>query len=171
MVEQFSVSLYMAGHYPTQCCVSSSVRIFKVFSIIFLQCNNANRNSFLSSCCFVVVALGVALKLVRTLTVVVVAIYGASPPELTVVQNFLRRCFKRKYISYLIDMQGLVDKTDYAIFKKVSNKPSHPLFQYLPKTKQSSYYLRNKSSLLPSLSLSISIKTLLLPLEVINIKS
>ena len=76
-------------------------------------------------------------------------IYGASPPELTVVQNFLRRCFKRKYISYLIDMQGLVDKTDYAIFKKVSNKPSHPLFQYLPKTKQSSYYLRNKSSLLP----------------------
>ena len=76
-------------------------------------------------------------------------IYGASPPELTIVQNFLRRCFKRKYISYHIDIQGLVDKTDYAIFKKVSNKPSHPLFQYLPKTKQSSYYLRNKSSLLP----------------------
>ena len=77
------------------------------------------------------------------------SIYAASPPELTVVHNFLRRCFKRKYISYHIDIQDLVDKTDHTIYKKVSNKLSHPLFQYLPKTKQSSHNLRNKSSLLP----------------------
>ena len=35
-------------------------------------------------------------------------IYASSIPELTTVQNFLQRCFKRKYISYQIDIYNVL---------------------------------------------------------------
>ena len=50
-------------------------------------------------------------------------IYASSIPELTTVQNFLQRCFKRKYISYQIDIYNVLK----VLFKKISSMPGHPL--------------------------------------------
>ena len=50
-------------------------------------------------------------------------IHASSIPELTTVQNFLQRCFKRKYISYQIDIYNVLE----VLFKKISSMPGHPL--------------------------------------------
>ena len=50
-------------------------------------------------------------------------IYTSSIPELTTIQNFLQRCFKRKYISYQIDIYNVLE----VLFKKISSTPGHPL--------------------------------------------
>ena len=39
-------------------------------------------------------------------------VYAASVPELNTVQQFLRRCHKRHFISYAIDIYVLLEKTD-----------------------------------------------------------
>ena len=40
------------------------------------------------------------------------SIYAASPPELTVVQNFLTHCYKRNYISSHINIYSLLERSD-----------------------------------------------------------
>ena len=75
--------------------------------------------------------------------------YAVSSPELTTVQNFLRRCYKRKYISYAIDVNELIDKSDRSIFNKIKKNCNHPLYEIMPKIKQTSLRLRNPTSLLP----------------------
>ena len=77
------------------------------------------------------------------------SVYAASSPELTTVQNFLRRCYKRKYISYAIDVNELIDKSDRRIFNKIKKNCNHPLYEIMPKIKQTSLRLRNPTSLLP----------------------
>ena len=62
-------------------------------------------------------------------------VYAAFSPELTTVQNSLRRCYKRSYVSYPIDIYDLVEKSDYAIFDKARNSVRHPLHELLPKVK------------------------------------
>lgn len=79
-------------------------------------------------------------------------IYAASLPELTTVQNFLTRCFKRKYISDHIQILDLLESADRGIFKKVSGTPNHPLFPILPTVKASSLCLRNHRSQLPKIN-------------------
>ena len=39
-------------------------------------------------------------------------VYAVSVPELNTVQRFLRRCYKRRFISYAIDIYDLLEKTD-----------------------------------------------------------
>ena len=39
-------------------------------------------------------------------------VYAASVPELNSVQQFLRRCHKRCFISYATDIYDLLEKTD-----------------------------------------------------------
>ena len=56
-----------------------------------------------------------------------VPVYAASVPELDTVQQFLRRCYKRRFISYAIDIYDLLQKTDRSISKKISCLPTHPL--------------------------------------------
>jgi hypothetical protein len=80
------------------------------------------------------------------------SVYGASMPELTVVQHFLKRCHKRRYISYPLNIYTLLEKSDRTIFKKISNQSNHPLFNLMPTIKESSLRLRNKSSQLPSIN-------------------
>ena len=77
------------------------------------------------------------------------SVYAASSPELTTVQNFLRRCHKRKYISYAIDVNELIDKSDRSIFNKIKKNCNHPLYEIMPKIKQTSLRLGNPTSLLP----------------------
>ena len=76
-------------------------------------------------------------------------IYSASKPELTTIQNFLQRCYKRKYISYYLDIYTLLEKHDNNMYNKIKSDPGHPLFNSLPRIKESSMKLRNNSSLLP----------------------
>ena len=76
-------------------------------------------------------------------------VYASSIPELTTVQNFLQRCFKRKYISYQIDIYNVLEEVDRSLFKKISSMPRHPLYPSVPKTKENSARLRVPSSQLP----------------------
>ena len=43
------------------------------------------------------------------------SIYAASPPDLSTVQEFLTRCYKRNYISHPVNVSELVEKSDLAI--------------------------------------------------------
>ena len=79
-------------------------------------------------------------------------IYASSTPELTTVQNFLQRCFKRKYISYQINIYDVLEEADRALFKKISSMPGHPLYPSLLKTKESSVRLSVSSSQLPGVN-------------------
>ena len=73
------------------------------------------------------------------------AVYGAAEPELTTAQQFLDRCYNRKYISKKLNIYHRLKKQDKKIFKKTSFLSSHPLHANLPKTKQVTYSLRSKS--------------------------
>ena len=77
------------------------------------------------------------------------AVYGATEPELTTAQQFLDRCYNRKYISKKLSIYQLLEKQDKKIFKKTSFLSSHPFHTNLPKTKQVTYSLRSKSSARP----------------------
>ena len=76
----------------------------------------------------------------------------ASVPELiNTVQQFLRRCRKRHFISYALDIYDLLGKkkTDRSISKKISFLPTHRQYNLLTKGKESSKRLRTQTSLLP----------------------
>ena len=72
-------------------------------------------------------------------------VYAASIPELNTVQQFLRRCHKRRFISYAIDICDLLEKTDKSISKRISCLPTHPLYNLLPRVKESSKRLRTSN--------------------------
>ena len=44
-------------------------------------------------------------------------VYGVVNSDLTVIQNFLDRCFKRKYTSKRMDIRELLEKADKKLFK------------------------------------------------------
>ena len=44
-------------------------------------------------------------------------VYGAVDSDLTVIQNVLDRCFKRKYTSKRMDIRELLEKADKKLFK------------------------------------------------------
>ena len=51
------------------------------------------------------------------------SVYGAVDSDLTVIQNFLDRCFKSKYISTRMDIPDLLEKADRKLFKVRSVTP------------------------------------------------
>ena len=53
--------------------------------------------------------------------------YGASESELTIAQQFLDRCFKRRYISKKLEIGELLKVQGHRICSKVSSIPNHPL--------------------------------------------
>ena len=73
------------------------------------------------------------------------SVYGASDSNLSVIQNFLDRCMKRKYTSKNVNIRDLLEKADKTLNKKRSNDPECPFFQFLPKEKKMRYHLRNTS--------------------------
>ena len=76
---------------------------------------------------------------------------AASVPELNTVQQFLRRCRKRHFISDALDIYDLLGKkkTDRSISKKISFLPTHRQYNLLTKGKESSKRLRTQTNLLP----------------------
>ena len=73
-------------------------------------------------------------------------VYGASEPELTTVQYFLERCYKRRYISARLNIRALLEKQDRKLFSKIFKLSIHPLHKQVPKAKVIDYNLRYKNS-------------------------
>ena len=71
-------------------------------------------------------------------------VYGAVDSDLTVIQDFLDRCFKRKYTSKRMDIQELLEKTDKKLFKVRSVDPDCPLSNIIRKKKETNCLLRKK---------------------------
>ena len=68
-------------------------------------------------------------------------VYGAVNSDLKVIQNFLGRCFKRKYTSKRMDIRELLEKADKKLFKVRSVDPDCPLSNIIPKKKETKYDL------------------------------
>ena len=51
-------------------------------------------------------------------------VYGASVSDFNIIQDFLDRCRKRRFISYPISIHELLDKQDRRLFKKINSKKS-----------------------------------------------
>ena len=66
-------------------------------------------------------------------------VYGAVDSDLTVIQNVLDRCFKRKYTSKRMDIRELLEKADKKLFKVRSVDPDCPLSNIIPKKKETNY--------------------------------
>ncbi|XP_068723856.1 uncharacterized protein [Montipora capricornis] len=77
------------------------------------------------------------------------SVYGASDSDLSVIQNFLDRCMKRKYTSKNVNIRDLLEKVDKTLYKKRPNHPECPFFQFLPEEKKTRYNLRNTSVSVP----------------------
>ena len=76
-------------------------------------------------------------------------VYGASSSDVNLVQRFLARCYKRRYISDCIDINEILEKIDRKLFKKIKENATSPLHDMLPVTKESSRRLRRQTPLLP----------------------
>ena len=79
-------------------------------------------------------------------------VYGASEAELTTMQCFLDRCYKRKYTSKSFSIKHLLEEQDRKVFRMVSGIDRHPLRGLLPKKKASTYNLRNRTSQYPKVN-------------------
>ena len=77
------------------------------------------------------------------------SVYGASHSDLSVIQNFLGRCMKRKYTSKNVNIRDLLEKANKTLNKKRSNNPECPFFQFLRKEKKTRYNLRSTSVSVP----------------------
>ena len=64
------------------------------------------------------------------------SVYGAVDSDLMVIQNFLDRCFKRKYISQRMGIRELLVRADKKLFKVRSVDPDCPLSHIIPKKKE-----------------------------------
>ena len=73
-------------------------------------------------------------------------VYGASEPELTTVQDFLDRCYKRRYVYARLNIRALLEKQDGKLFSKIFKLSIHPLHKQVPKAKVIDYNLRYKNS-------------------------
>ena len=61
-----------------------------------------------------------------------------------IIQNFLDRCFKAKYISKRMDIPDLLEKTDRKLFKVCSVDSDCQPSNIIPKEKETKYNLRNR---------------------------
>jgi len=66
-------------------------------------------------------------------------VYGAAEAELIMVQRFLDRNIKRRYISYSIDIHSLLEKQDKKIRTKVMGLEGHLLYNMMPEVKNTGY--------------------------------
>ena len=72
--------------------------------------------------------------------------YGLSVGErdLNTVQNFLNRCYKRRYISVPLNFKDIMHTQDKKLVSKARALSHHPLNEILPKPKPQQYNLRRK---------------------------
>ena len=63
------------------------------------------------------------------------SVYGASDYDLSVIQNFLDRCMKRKYTSKNVNIRDLLERADKTLNKKDRTTPN---------VRSSSFHLRKR---------------------------
>ena len=81
------------------------------------------------------------------------SVYGASVAEINVLQQFLDRCYKLRFISTQLNIRSLLQKQDKAIFQKAKQRVNHPLKVCLPHEKKNlTYNLRRKSFQRPKIN-------------------
>ena len=82
--------------------------------------------------------------------------YAASESDLTPVQCFLDRCFKRNYTSKPVSsVYDFLERQDRKIFRNVSNPKGHPLLSIMPRVKPSSCNLRKETCFKPKINTCI----------------
>ena len=79
------------------------------------------------------------------------SVYAASVSELTVIQRFLKGCYKRRYTSVNYNIYDLLEKSDIRLFYNLK-RDDHPLKSLLPKYKDDTVNLRRKSIVRPSIN-------------------
>ena len=72
------------------------------------------------------------------------SVYGATESDLAVIQNFLDRCHKRRFISFPVSIKNLLNKQDRSILKKLILTDCHPLKDIIPVQKTYVHNLRKK---------------------------
>ena len=77
-------------------------------------------------------------------------VYGASESDLNIIQPFLDRCHKHRFVSSPVPVNDLF--YDCKILKAISSVDNHPLGSYLPPTKENKYDLRKKQCALPKVN-------------------
>ena len=81
------------------------------------------------------------------------SVYGASDAEINVLQQFLDRSYKLRFISTQLNIRSSLQRQDKAIFKKVKQRDNHPLKMCLPQGKNNlTYNLRRKSCQRPKIN-------------------
>ena len=80
------------------------------------------------------------------------SVYGASESDLTVIQNFLDRCHKRRFISFPVSIKDLLNKQDRNILKKLISTDCHPLKDIIPVQKTYVHNLRTKGCARPKIN-------------------
>ena len=55
-------------------------------------------------------------------------VYGASVAKINVLQQFLDKCYKLRFISTQLNIRSLLQKQDKAIFQKAKRHDNHLLF-------------------------------------------
>ena len=78
--------------------------------------------------------------------------YGASEPDLNMVQNFLDRCHKRRYISIPMNIKELLYREDRRLLDTANGCEQHPLNAMMPQRKYDHYNLRRKRCLVPKIN-------------------
>ena len=78
-------------------------------------------------------------------------VYGAVDSDLTVIQNFLDRCFKSRYTAKRMDIRELLEKADKKLFKVRLVDPDCPISNIIPKKRETNYLLRKKSAHRPDI--------------------
>ena len=80
--------------------------------------------------------------------------HGASVAEINVLQQFLDRCYKLRFISTKLNIRrSVLQKQDKAIFQKAKQHDNHPLKVCLPQEKNNlTYNLRRKSFQRPKIN-------------------
>ena len=78
--------------------------------------------------------------------------YGASKADLYIIECFIKRCHKRRYIYHELSVYDLLEKSDRRLYSKISRDEHHPLYSILPTVKDSSHMLRRRIPQLPSVN-------------------
>ena len=80
------------------------------------------------------------------------SVYGAYERDVNTVQNFLKRCYKRRYISVPLNVKDIMHMHNKKLFSGARALSHHPLNEILPKPKPQQYNLRRKVCSCPKIN-------------------
>ena len=80
------------------------------------------------------------------------SVYGAYERDVNTVQNFLKRCYKRRYISVPLNVKDIMQMHNKKLFSGARALSHHPLNEILPKPKPQQYNLRRKVCSCPKIN-------------------